>query len=100
MGGTAGGHPAIKMKVLEGTTAATQGGTTTVSHGIASNKIISVNVLVEWLTGNFIPNNNSVNLGFSFDYYVQTSDIGIYNNPTNSASILSKPFKVTIFYTE
>jgi hypothetical protein len=98
LGGDAN-HPAIKIKVLTGTTAATQGGAVAIAHGVTPSKILSVYVYVTWSPNNFVPPHHIHNTGWFFDFYVQGEDVGITNHPTSSAAILSKPVTITIIYT-
>jgi hypothetical protein len=98
LGGDAN-HPGIKIKVLTGTTAATQGGVASIAHGVTPSKILSVYVIVTWSPNNFVPPHHIHNTGWFFDFYVQTDIVGITNHPTSSENILSKPFTVTIIYT-
>ena len=98
LGGDAN-HPGIKVKVLTGTTAATQGGAVAIAHGVTPSKILSVYVYVTWSPNNFVPPHHIHNTGWFFDFYVQGEDVGITNHPTSSAAILSKPVTITVIYT-
>jgi hypothetical protein len=94
--------PAIKMKKLTGTTSATQGGQTSIAHGVNSAKILAVNVLVQYVNtvGNDVPSSYNANPGYEFDYYISATDIIVWPKTGNSANILSKPIKILISYEE
>lgn len=94
--------PKIKMKTFTSTTGPAQGNGNSpiIVHGITPSKIISVSVLVEWNTNAFVPNAYTHSTGFQYDYNIDNAIIGIYNHPTNSANILSKPLKVVVTYVE
>jgi hypothetical protein len=91
--------PAIKVKKLTGTTAATQNGLISIPHGLTTSKILSVTVMVEYTTDAYVPSSYSRS-GFECDYYIFGDNIYIWNSATNSNSILSKPFKVLITHEE
>ncbi len=92
--------PKIQMKKLTGTTAATQGGFTSLVHGINSAKILSVDVLVEYSPNAFVPHSYRYNGGYDFDFYYDSSTINVVNSPSNSSQILSKSFRILITYEE
>lgn len=98
LGGDAS-HPAIKIKVLTGTTAETEGGISSVAHGITASKIVSISVLVEWGPNSFLPNSHNIVPGYYFDFYSDSESVFVRNQTANSNNILSKQFKVTIIYT-
>jgi hypothetical protein len=100
LGGDAN-HPGIKIKVLTGTTAATQGGAVSIAHGIADiSKIISVNLWVNTIQGLglFAPPNYT-NGGIQYNFMLYGGHISVENHPSNSYSLLSKPVTITIIYT-
>jgi hypothetical protein len=94
--------PAIKYKKLTGTTPSTEGGTLTVTHGLTSTKIISIDAIVYIDAGvTPIPPNMSFGVvGVEYALRAGTTGIAFYNHPTNSENILSKPFTVLITYEE
>jgi hypothetical protein len=99
LGGDAN-HPGIKIKVLTGTTAATEGGVALIAHGVTVSKIVSVTVLVEFSANAFVLSGYDTQfVGLHFSVSVSVADIQIINHPTNSENILSKPVKITIIYT-
>jgi len=105
LGGDAS-HPGIKVKVLTGTTAATQGGLAAYAHHVASTKVVSVYVMVKSASaepissGELIPSGHQQRPGCQFDFLENgMAGVYIYNHPTNSYNILSKPLTITIIYT-
>jgi hypothetical protein len=90
--------PAIKMIELTGTTSASQGGSVSVAHGLNSAKILSVDVLVEYFSGAFIPASYQGSAGYEFNFYITSSSVYLINQSANSGSILSKPYRVLITY--
>lgn len=97
MGTTA---PAVKMIKLTGTTAAAQGSNVALSHGVTSSKILSVNILVEYVSGSSVPPSYTASAGYEFDYYINGGNLVIINKTANSVNILSKPVRVLITYEE
>jgi hypothetical protein len=91
-------HPGIKIKVLTGTTAATQGGSVVIAHGVTDSKIISVSALVEHGTSSYVTQSHLFSAGYYFDMWINSGIITVGNHPTSSANILSKPFIVTVIY--
>ncbi len=99
LGGDAN-HPGIKIKVLTGNTAATQGGTTSIAHGLTVSKIVSVTVLVSHSENAFVLSGYSTQfVGHHFSVALSIANIQITNHPTDSANILSKPVTITVIYT-
>ncbi len=94
------GAPLIKMKKLTGTTAASEGGNTTIAHGLTIGNIIGIQVLVTTTSGNRIPPVfTSVN-EHEYDFFVDGDDIRVYLSGANSGSIKSKAITVLITYEE
>lgn len=96
------GAPVIKMKELSGTTAAVNNGSISIIHGLNSAKIISVQALVEYSTGNFVPTAYTYAPELHFNYLVQTNSILVVNNASSctGTSICNKPVKISITYKE
>ena len=90
--------PAIKTIELTGTTASSQGSVVGIAHGLTSSKIISVNVMVEYSAGNFIPASYAGSSGYEFNWYLTSSNLEVWNQTSNSGNILSKPIVVYIVY--
>lgn len=99
LGGDAN-HPGIKIKVLTGTTAATQGGAVAITHGVTASKIISISVLVEYGTSSYVTQSHQFSAGYYFDISTSSGTINIGNHPTSSAAILSKTVKIVVIYKE
>lgn len=99
LGTRATGHPAIKIKQLTGTTAATQGGIAFIAHGVTASKIISISALVEYFTSSYVTQSHLFSAGYYFDISTNSGNIHISNSPTSSSNILSKPVKITVIYT-
>jgi hypothetical protein len=98
LGGDAN-HPGIKIKVLTGTTAATEGGVVLIAHGVTDSKIISVDALVEHGASVYVAQAHQFSAGFYFDISTSPGTINIANSPTSSINILSKPVKIIVIYT-
>lgn len=90
--------PAIKTKKLTGTTAAAQGSFVDVAHGVTGSKILSVQVLVEYAPGAWIPQSYSHSAGYSVNYLINATNIRVYTETGNSANVLGKPMKLLITY--
>jgi hypothetical protein len=90
--------PAIKTLKLTGTTAATQGGSVVIPHGINGTKILSITVAVEYAFNNFLPYSYKFNAGYEFYFVYNTTNITVFNMTANSTNILSKPIKIFITY--
>jgi hypothetical protein len=100
LGGDAN-HPGIKIKVLTGTTAATEGGVASIAHGLTVSKIVSVTVLVNHSENAFVLSGYSTQfVGLHFSVSLSIANIQIINHPTDSENILLKPVKITVIYTE
>jgi hypothetical protein len=101
LGTRATGHPAIKIKQLTGTTAATEGGVASIAHGLTVSKIVSVTVLVNQSENAFVLSGYSTQfVGHHFSVALSIANIQIINHPTDSENILLKPVKITVIYTE
>ena len=92
--------PAIKIKKLTGFSSATAGGITSIIHGLPVSKILAVNVLLEYQSGQFIPPNYTKSYGYEFNFGVVSTILVIENTNTNSNSILGKPVRILITYEE
>lgn len=91
--------PAIKQKKITGTTAAAQGGTVDVAHGLNESKIIAVTALVYDGTNHFPPR-FVFYATREYDVYTGGGSVVIALSAANSSNILSKAFKVLITYEE
>lgn len=89
-----------QMKKLTGTTAAAEGGNTTVAHGLQADKIITAVLSIEFSTGENIHEEFTRIAGYQVHYQRNTTHIDVWNHTTNSQNILSKPFEVLVTYEE
>lgn len=85
----------VRETSLSGTTAGSQGGTTSVAHGIDSTKIRGINGIVFTASGVGIAQGDS-STGLQFAVSFDATNATVTNHPTNSANILSKPFTLLI----
>jgi hypothetical protein len=92
-----GDNVAIKKKLLSGTTASTQGGTTWAVHGLNSTKIISITGLIYYQTDGAVPL-NSRQANYASVWATNATSIGITNEASNSSGILSKLYYIVIEY--
>ncbi len=91
--------PAIKVRKMVMTSAATQGACVNAPLTVPSTKIISVHAIMEYSPGNFIPEGYRFNDGFEFNWVINPStSMQLCNVTANSFSILSKPVVITITY--
>ncbi|MBE9122870.1 hypothetical protein IQ269_19225 [Tychonema sp. LEGE 07199] len=94
-----GDNVAIKKKLITGITAATQGGTVSVAHGITSTKIINITGVVFYATNNTIALNGR-QINYSTMIATDTTYVNVTNESASSAEILSKPFFAVIEYVQ
>lgn len=89
----------IKMKVLKGTTGASEGDEVTIAHGLTGAKIIGLTCKVEYGA-------NAGMLPFSYSvggqYYCghDSTNVQVTLHPTNSENILEKPITIMLWYKE
>lgn len=107
LGGTgvsvAGGvasFPSIRVLKVTGTCAAADGTAQVTFTGLAEAKILSINVIVEYTTGDYIHAGYTNTSNLQFNYFYQNNILSIKNITGNSATLAGKPFKVTIIYEE
>ena len=94
--------PKIKIKKITGQTANSQNGMVGLSHLLNSEKIISVNVMVEYNTIDhlYVPHAYTTESSYEFSYQVTNNEIVVKNKDGNSSQILNKPIKILITYEE
>lgn len=92
--------PAIKFKKLTGTTAAAEGGTVNIAHGVTSSKILTIEGLVDAGGGIYARPGHVNNAGYQYDILLGGSNLTVSNHATNSENILSKAIKILISYEE
>jgi hypothetical protein len=95
------GAPKIKMITITNTTAGTEGGSSNFAHGLTASKIIDYQVLVEVTGGGvWVQSNHTTFAERQFDTELNTTNLRVFNHPTNSGSITNRPIKVVLTYTE
>lgn len=92
--------PAIKHKKITGTTAATEGGSTSVAHGLTGSKIIGFDCKVVYTTNAGMPPGHTHWPGYQYDVYHDGTNFVVINHATNSELILSKNFSILVTYEE
>ena len=100
LGGVSGGHPAVKMLRLSGTTGASQGATTNVVHNLDMSKIVGVQVFLKLYDYYFIPPSFIEIPGYLYTWSIYILNFNLRLSASSSDSILSKEFEVLIFYKE
>lgn len=95
--------PAIKLKKLTTTTGSDDGanGKVVISTGVTASKIIGIQILVEYSSGQYVPNSYKKNGGYEFNFATNNlNEIELYNIGGNSFNIYSKTTKILITYEE
>jgi hypothetical protein len=90
----------IKLKRMAAFTSPIDGGTVTVVHGLAPEKILSIKMMIEYAPGFFVPDNYSANPGFQLQYSGQSNFITLINVAGTGGNILNKPVRIIITYEE
>lgn len=90
----------IKMKVLTGTTAETEGSIATINHGLTGDKIVSFTLIVRYEDNKGVEAEYSAHSGYKFHVLCTDYQFLIINDGTESESILSRPIVITVWYTE
>jgi len=92
------GNTALKCKVLTGTTAAAEGGTTAVAHGLTGNNILGWTVKVisttDWGIAPITVHSNE----YQYQVIHDATNFSLYLSDTNSGNILSKTFYIMVWY--
>lgn len=92
--------PLIKVKeISNAVSAATEGGVVTIPHGLFRNRVLSLQALLVYGSGDVVPGFRGTP-GFEYSIAFDDNNIFIYNISGNSANILSKPLKIMITYKE
>jgi len=100
LGKAAESAPAIKMKKITATSAATQNGSAFALHGLNRAKILGVQILLNYAANNDIPANYMDVPGYEFNWQLTNTDVWIITKNANSANILNKPMRILITYEE
>jgi hypothetical protein len=90
--------PAVQMLLLSGTTAALQGGTVVIPHGLPPGRICGVNIVLDSGGAGYYPPNYTFSPGYEYQYYFDGSGIIIKNTAANSSNVLSKSVTVQVTY--
>jgi len=90
--------PSIRVKKLTGTTAANEGGSVLISHGLNSSKILSITAMVNYSGQGWIGTSYQILPGYNFNWLLIGPNIEIDNAAGGSANILSKPVKLLVTY--
>jgi len=98
-GNTSGNHPYLACKILTGTTNAAQGGITTVAHGLTSSTIVACSGTIDYNGAGALVEIGSRIINYQTDVDFSTSSINVTNVNPFSSSILSKEFRIIIWYT-
>ena len=93
------GNTGILVKIVSGTTGASQGAQTSIAHGITSTKIVSIAGIVFYTSTNGMPPAYTRLAGYEYSIEFDGTNIYQTNSATNSSNILSKTFDVVITYT-
>jgi hypothetical protein len=88
----------IKKILFTGTTAASQGNSVVIPHGLIIGKIMAVNALVEHATGNLVAPGHVMSAGYEFDLSLNGTGIYVGNVAAKSFNILSKPIRIVVDY--
>ena len=94
------GSTGVKMKVLTGTTAAAQGSTASIPHGLDSTKITSINAVVFATTNEPVAPEYTAYSTYQFSLAADGTNVFVKNSATNSVNILSKTVKIMVWYEE
>ena len=92
--------PSIKQKKLTGTTGATEGSITNITHGLTVGKIIGLEVLVDQVSSNKVPPAFTNVAEHEYDVFILASVVRIVLHATNSGSIISEAITVLLTYEE
>jgi hypothetical protein len=94
------GNTGLKCKIVTGTTAASEGGSTTVNHGLTASKIVSISGLVFYASDAAMTPAFTTIAGYQYDIDFGASVLVLRLSATNSENILSKSFTFTVWYKE
>jgi len=92
--------PAIKVKKLTGTTAATEGGLVDIPHGVPAAKILGIQVLIQYGASSWVGEAYTHAPEYQAHALVMGPNIRILNHATNSGNILNRAVKILVTYEE
>ncbi len=89
--------PAIRTKKITVNTPTSQGAVLWIPHGVIGNRILSVQLMVEYAAGQFVPDNYAFT-GYYLRWTITGANIAVETVAASSANVLNKPMKVFITY--
>jgi hypothetical protein len=92
------GNTGLQSKILAGTTSGSQGGSTSIVHGLTGDKIASISVKVNNASNSGILPGNSSAPGYLFYVAHDATNILVANDSSSSSNILNKPITILIWY--
>ena len=98
--------PSIKVKKFTGNTAATEGGSVEILHGLGNTKIVSMDLMVNYGGVSFVEEDYAGAVGYECNIVAALNFPGlqeiirITNKSGNSVNVLSKPYKLIVTYEE
>lgn len=99
--------PSIKVKKYTGNTASVDGGTIEILHGLGNDKIVSMDLMVNYSGAAYIEEDYVAAAGYECNLFVGLGTINflqpvikITNKAGNSANVLNKPYKLIVTYEE
>lgn len=99
--------PSIKVKKYIGNTASADGGTIEILHGLGNDKIVSMDLMVNYSGAAYIEEDYVAAAGYECNLFVGLGTINflqpvikITNKAGNSANVLNKPYKLIVTYEE
>jgi len=95
-----GGGVSFKVIKLSTMTQSTEGGISTVAHGLTGDKIIGMTAKVAYAANSAVVPAYTYNAEYQFDVTHDGTNARILLHPTNSGNILDKAVTILIFYEE
>lgn len=92
------GDVSVKWKKLTGTTAAAQGGSTIVNHGLNAATIVSASIVIFYAATSGVTA-GEIAAGYKAAVNFDNVKFTVTLDATSSGSILSKPFTIMVQYT-
>jgi len=99
--------PSIKVKKYAGNTASVDGGTIEILHGLGNDKIVSMDLMINYSGAAYIEEDYVAAAGYECNLFVGLGTINflqpvikITNKAGNSANVLNKPYKLIVTYEE
>ena len=92
--------PAIKTKKLIGTTGASEGDITNITHGLTVSKIIGCQVFVTQVSNNLVPPGFTDVAEHEYEFFILENVVRVILHATNSDNIKSGAITVLLTYEE